>query len=309
MLKFGVPANLARQAYTREDVCRMLGISGAQLRGWQRQGFLPSSGDFTFADLIAVKTLLKLRQNRVSPRKISRALSALKRKLSGVERPLSELRILSDGNTVTVQIAGQKMEAVTGQLLFDFDTAGLGSVTTLPDKPAETAAEGAARQAHAEHWFQRGLALEETGAPIEQAVEAYRRAAELNPNAAGALLNLGTIHYHMHKFREAESNYLAAIAADPKYPLAHFNLGNLYDERGETAHAREQYEIALRLDPSYADAHYNLALLCEKAGDFLKAQHHWRAYLKLDPASSWAQVARKQLEKLRQATIIHGTGK
>lgn len=309
MLKFVVPANLAKQAYTREDVCRMLGISSAQLRAWQRSGFLPSSGEFTFADLIAIKTLAKLRKNHVAPRTISRALSSLKRKLSGVERPLSELRIVSDGKTVAVQMAGQKMEAITGQLLFDFDTAGLGSVMPLPDKPAETAAEAATRVKHAEHWFQKGLALEETGAPIEQAIEAYKKAVELNPNAAGALLNLGTIYYHLRQFREAEANYLGAIAADPKYPLAHFNLGNLYDERAETARAREQYEIALSLEPSYADAHYNLALLFEKTGDFLKAQQHWRAYLKIDPASSWARVARAQLEKLRRATIIDGAAK
>ncbi len=287
----------------------MLGISGAQFRDWQRRGFLPASSEFTFSDLIAAKALKKLRENRVPPARIARALASLKRKLAGVERPLSELRIACDGKTMAVHVAGQKMEPITGQLLFDFETADLGHIETLPEKPAISPARMAVREAQAEHWFQKGLSLEEAGAPPEQAVEAYQKAIELNPNAAGALVNLGTILYHSRKLSEAEARYRAAIAADPKYPLAHFNLANLCDELGDAAGARQHYESALRLDPSYADAHYNIALLCEKTGDFLTAQHHWKTYLRLDPASSWAEVARKQLEKLRRITIVNGAGK
>src|SRR5438309_699016 len=69
---------------------------------------------------------------------------------------------------------------------------------------------GAERQAEA--YFQQGLALEETGAPIEKAVEAYSRAVELNPSAAGALVNLGTIYYRQRKYEEAERHYERAIA-------------------------------------------------------------------------------------------------
>jgi hypothetical protein len=61
---------------------------------------------------------------------------------------------------------------------------------------------------------------------------------------------------------------------------------------------------AIKLNPVYADAHFNLALLCERAGDSMKAVHHWKSYLKLDSSSSWADIARRQLEKLRHATII-----
>ena len=154
-----------------------------------------------------------------------------------------------------------------------------------------------------EAWFQKGLELEETGAPVEQAVEAYRKVLELNPSAAGALVNLGTIFYRQRKLGEAEKYYEQAIAADPNYPLAQFNLGNLYDEQGRTRPALERYRRALELNPNYADAHYNLALLCERTGDALKAVHHWKAYLKLDSSGQWAEIARRELERLRQAMI------
>ncbi len=291
----------AKQAYSRHDVRRMLGLSEQQLRSWQRQGFIPEEAVFSFSDLIALRTLQKLRENRIPPKQIGRALVSLKQKLSEVERPLSELKILSDGRRISVQIAGQRMEAITGQMLFDFDTAELGHLKSFPKK-SESSRAGQHQQA--DLWFQRGLELEETGAPVREAIEAYRNAVDLNPFAAGALVNLGTIYYHLHNFLEAETFYRRAIEADPKYSLAFFNLGNLFDERGDLTEARVHYTQALRLNPHYGDAHFNLALLCEREEDFMQAARHWKAYLKEDPAGSWAAIARRQLEKLRTLTLV-----
>jgi tetratricopeptide (TPR) repeat protein len=192
------------------------------------------------------------------------------------------------------------MEALTGQLLFNFDTSELGSLKSFAPKPAYD--RGSERQA--ESYFQKGLALEETGAPIEEAIEAYQRALELNPAAAGALVNLGTIYYRQRKYQEAEQHYVKAIEVDSNYPLAHYNLGNLYDEQGDLTRAEHHYNTALKLNPSYADAHFNLALLSERCGDFLKAVRHWKSYLRLDSTGTWANIARRQLEKLRDIALI-----
>lgn len=297
-----------QQGYSRDEVCRMLSISNQQLLGWQRTGLIPRAVVYSFSDLIALRTLQKLRENRVPARQIERALVSLKKKLSNVERPLSELKILSDGRKVAVLIAGQKMEAITGQMLFDFDTAELGEkVQSFPDGvPKRKRDDALERVKQAEVWFQRGLDLEERGAPVGEAIEAYKKAVESNPHAAGALVNLGTIYYHMNRLKEARFYYEKAIDADPRYALAHFNLGNLYDESGDSERAREQYVLALQLNPGYADAHYNLALLCERTGDFMQATRHWKLYLKVDSSSSWASIARRQLEKLRKTTLVHG---
>ena len=58
-------------------------------------------------------------------------------------------------------------------------------------------------------------------------------AIELDPQSAGALVNLGTIYFHLRKWDEAERYYRQALDADPSYELAHFNLGNLFDEKGD----------------------------------------------------------------------------
>ena len=287
-----------KEEYSRADVRRKFGLSERQLKNWERQELLPAAESYSFRDLIAVKSLIKLRENHIQGRQIAQALKSLREKLDWVKQPLSELRIVFHGRKIAVHVAGQKMEAISGQILFDFDAAELSAVASFPERKLTLN-----RTRESEAWFQRGLELEETGAPVEEAVGAYKKVLELNPGAAGALVNLGTIYYRLRKFQEAEKYYLAAIEADPGYPLAQFNLGNLYDEQERLADAFDYYRRSLALNPNYADAHFNLALLCERQGDALKAVYHWKAYLKLDNSGQWAEIARRQLERLRQTVI------
>jgi tetratricopeptide (TPR) repeat protein len=287
-----------KEEYSRADVRRKFGLSERQLKGWERQRLIPEARAYSFSDLIAFQTLVKLRENKIPTKEISRALDSLREKLDWVKQPLSELRVVSDNGRIAVHVSGQKMEAISGQILLDFDASQIGGIKSFPDRRPKVN-----RTRESEEWFQRGLELEETGAPVEQAVDAYTKVLELNPGAAGALVNLGTIYYRLRKFVEAEKYYLAAIEADPGYPLAQFNLGNLYDEQGRLQDAFAYYRRALALNPHYADAHFNLALLCERQGEAMKAVHHWKAYLKLDHSGQWADIARRQLERLRQAVI------
>ncbi len=288
--------------YSRDDVRRLLNVSETRLKSWERQGLIAPAQEFGFRDLIALRALQKLSESRIPTRQIGLAIQSLKKKLQGIEHPLNELRIVSDGKRISVQLAGQKMEAISGQLLFDFDAADIPAIHTMETR--KEPAVPAARSGESEEWFQKGLALEETGAPVDQARDAYLRAIELNPYAAGALVNLGTIAFRAKKLREAVLFYKRAIDADACYPLAHFNLGNVYDELGQAEPAREQYEAALRLNPEYADAHFNLALIAERQNDTMRALKHWKGYLHLDSSSKWAQQARKQLERLRRLTVV-----
>jgi tetratricopeptide (TPR) repeat protein len=287
------------EEYSRADVRRKFDLSERQLLSWEKQALIPAAERYTFSELIALQTLIKLRENRIRPKQIAEALTSLRQKLSWIKQPLSELRIVSDGRRIAVHVAGQRMEAISGQILFDFEAADLGGIRNFPERK-----RAVNRMREAEAWFQKGLELEETGAPVQEAVAAYEKVLEFNAEAAGALVNLGTIYYRQRKFGEAERYYEAAIEADPSYALARFNLGNLHDEQGKVDTALEHYRFALQLNPQYADAHFNLALLSERAGENLKAVHHWKAYLKLDSASQWADIARRQLDRLRQATVI-----
>ncbi len=294
----------AHEQFSRKDLCRILHLSERQFTAWQRNGLLTATSPadaYSFSDLIALKTIQKLRASRIPLKRIQRSVEALKQRLTEVEHPLTELRISSDGRRVLVDYEAHSLEPLTGQLLFNFQTRRLGEAVRAMkphSRPAPTDnSEEAQRKREAEDWFLQGLKLEESPDSLDKAVEAYRKAIQLNPEAAGAFINLGTIFYNRHRLSEAETCYRQAISIDPQYALAHFNLGNVYDERGNLSEARSFYEEALRLQPNYADAHYNLALVMDRLGLRGKALHHWRRYLKLDPGSPWASYARQQLSR------------
>jgi tetratricopeptide (TPR) repeat protein len=300
-----VPGPAAKQAYTREEARRLVGISERRLKSWEDQKLIAHHALYTFLELLALRTLVKLRSDRVPPLQIKRALLALSKKLKHIEDPLTELKLFADGKKVRVEIDGKHMDAESGQLLLNFDQVELLRLLEFPAKDA--AIEERERRVSAERWFQRGLELEQTGSPIENVVEAYEKAIELDPNSAGALVNLGTIHFNGRDFTRAKGFYEKALEVDPEYALAHFDLANLYDERGDRTKAMEHYQAALRIAPNYADAHYNLALLYQGSNQTMRAVQHWTNYLKLDPGSHWANIARRELAKLREATVVPGT--
>jgi len=290
---------LTTEAYSRADVRRILKITEKRLRSWERHGLCEVRTEFGFADLLALKTLQKLRQNRVPADRIKHSLAALRTKLEDVERPLWELKIVSNGRRVAVELPKGRMEALTGQMLFKFEADSLKSVETL----TPTSPKGTAQSLHeAELWFRRGLEMEESGAPAREAIEAYERALESNPKAAGAWVNIGTLRYRQGDLDRAEYCYRQALKISPNYALAHFNLGNICDERDRLPEAVNHYKIALGLQDSYADAHYNLALAYERMGEPMRAAKHWRAYLKLDSSSPWASIAHQQLHSLLTIT-------
>jgi tetratricopeptide (TPR) repeat protein len=296
-----VAANLLKQTYSRREVHRLLGIRERQLRGWEKQELIAPLDSYGFADLLALRTLAKLRASKVPTPKIRQALAALRERLAEVENPLVELKLFSEGRKIRVQVGGQTMEPVSGQLLLDF---GEAEIRKLVSFPRETGArKRGERLAQADQWFQRALELEQKGAPLE-AIDAYRKVLEMDPQHAGALVNLGTVFFTARDLQKAEQYYREALEADPGYALAHFNLGNLFDELGNRAEAVLQYQAALRLHPSYADAHYNIALLYQASGQVLRALRHWKAYLKLDPLGPWASIARRELDKLYRQTIL-----
>ncbi len=283
---------------------RLLRVSERQLKTWEKQKLIGPVAVYGFRELLALRTLIKLRESKVPPLQIRRAVHALTKKLRGVDDPLTELKLYADGKKIHVELDGGAMEAESGQLLLDFDSGELSRL--LEFRPKENPrAEREQRQA-AEHWFQRGLDLEATGAPAPQIIEAYQKAIELDPGSAGALVNLGTIYFNTRNFTMAEKYYTQATETDPEYALAHFDLGNLCDECGDRGRALEHYLAALRISPNYADAHYNIALLYQGARQNMKAVRHWMAYLKLDPASEWASIARRELDKLREAAVVRG---
>jgi tetratricopeptide (TPR) repeat protein len=297
-----VAGTAAQQAYSRKETRRLLRISERQLASWEQQKFVAAVDAYGFRELLALRTLIQLRREKIAPSQIRRALAALRAKLRHIENPLTDLRVYADGKKIRVEIDGHEMEAVSGQLLLNFGASELNRLLQFPTK--NRSVEERSQRMSAERWFQRGLDLEQSGAAADEIIDAYRKALDLDPKSAGALVNLGTIYFNARNWTDAEKHYQRALEVDPEYALAHFDLANLYDERGNREKALTHYEAALRVSPNYADAHYNVALLYQGSNQPMKAVRHWRTYLKLDPHSHWANIARRELAKLREATVV-----
>ncbi len=285
-------------AYTRSDVLRILGIDAAQLRRWERQGLYESRHQFEFTNLRELRTLQRL-YSRVSRHKKSKRIEGLLKDLRrrmGVRRPLLDANYVWDAPGVVVEDSdGNWIQPDTQQLVFNYGLIPPVRARTLemtPRPPDEQYVR------EAERLFQEGLAIEESGGPAADAAEAYRRAVEVNPRAAGAWVNLGTLRFRDGDLGIAEQYYRKALEISPRYALAHFNLGNICEEQGRLEEAAKCYESSLDIHNTYADAHYNLALVYERLKEPMRAVRHWRAYLKLDPSSPWAGIARQQLDAL-----------
>lgn len=296
-----------QHAYTRDQVLRISGVGERQARIWERAGLIPKRVDYAISDLKALQTLEKLRTAGLGPKRIAQVFATIQEKLRHITDPLTEVTVMIEHKDVQVLVDGQRMQASSGQLLLNFEQQEISRLVSFPAERKQKENDQATQQkrvTEAADWFQRGLDVEQSGMHPERAIAAYEKAIELDPKCVGALVNLGTMCFHGKQWKKAEGFYKRALEIEPEYALGHFNLGNLCDERGDVPAAFDHYAAALRIAPNYADAHYNLALLCQRVGQSMRAVRHWRAYLKLDPSSSWAEVARRELSKLRDAAVV-----
>jgi len=282
--------------YSRAELLRILRLTARQLAAWEKAGLLAAAESYSFFDLLQIKKVRDLCAHKVRPAVIRESLAAMQKQAAGMENPLLEASAYSAGRRIAFRHAGRVVEPLAGQFLFDFSpqSNNVGAKVVAVSRPSGPPADIAGL-------FAEGIALEEDPNNQVQAIAAYQKVLELDPQHAAANINLGTLYYNRQDHALAEKHYRAAIAIDPRYALAYFDLGNVLDETGRVTEAIQAYNTALQLAPTYGDAHYNVALAYEKIGQPRQALKHWRAYVKLDASGPWAVHARNQIQRILQA--------
>jgi tetratricopeptide (TPR) repeat protein len=273
--------------YTQADVLRILRLTQRQLAAWEKAELIAAAETYSFFDLLQIK--------KVRPAVIRQSLQAMQKQVAGMENPLLEAGAYTTGHRVAFRHEGRLLEPIAGQFVMDF------SATEKVIRRSAPESGPALVENDASELFSRGIALEENPGTQAEAIAAYRKVLELEPNHPAAHINLGTLHYNRQDYGQAERHYRSAIEIDPRYALAYFDLGNVLDETGRVQEAIQTYKTALQLAPTYADAHYNLALAYEKIREPRKAVKHWRSYIKLDTTSPWAVHARNQIQRTLEA--------
>ncbi len=282
--------------YTLSDAARILSVSPARLRYWERTKLMPARRDrdapngFDFRDLVSARAVLALLDRGVSLRRIRSSVEALRNGLPDVEEPLSALQVWSETSGRMVVEHPDGLIEPEGQMLLDFrgDETPSTEVLRLPTEEGEVPRTAIA-------WFKRGCELDGEPLSYADAMEAYENALALDPGLADAHCNLGAVLYNRGRRPQARACFARCLELAPGHLEAHFNLGNLLEEEGLEDEALAHYQAAYQTDPLHPDLQVNLALLYEKLGQLDDALAAWRRYLQIHPDGPWAEVARQRL--------------
>jgi tetratricopeptide (TPR) repeat protein len=227
---------------------------------------------FSFHDLVILRTARDLLAAGIPSRRIGEALRSLRSQLPE-ELPARGLSISAAGGRVVVQEAGERRDAVSGQMLLGFEVRPDGKGVALIDAPGT--GKAASSDDECDRAFNAALELEEID--VDAAMEAYR-ACVLRHGHSGARANLGRLLHLQGRISDAVKLYDAGDQADPDLL---FNYAVALEDLGRDEEAIAAYARVLDLDRDHADAHHNIARLCQQAGDQRRAVRHWNAYRKL----------------------------
>ncbi|MDI6737566.1 MAG: tetratricopeptide repeat protein [Nanoarchaeota archaeon] len=120
---------------------------------------------------------------------------------------------------------------------------------------------------------------------LEEAIEDYTKALEINPKHAGALNNRGVVRYKQGRLEEAIEDYTKALEINPKYAGALNNRGSAKYSQGRLEEAIKDYTKALEINPRQADALYNRSIARKELGDIKGAEEDFELYRKLEGES------------------------
>lgn len=270
-------AKTAQARFSRRRIEQLRGMSAGLVKRLVDAGLVsPSRGprqqmEFSFQELMLLRTAQALSDARVSSRRMLAALAKLRSELPA-EMPLTGIRIAAVGAEVVVRDRSGQWEASSGQLLLDFDAVAFASeVQRLPDL--------AAADPTADELVQAALDLEQSDPAAAEA--AYREALAADPAHVNAYLNLGAMLCEAGRCEEASELYAQAVARCPAEPTIHFNRAVVLEDLGEDAQALESYRRCLSCNADFADAHFNAARLLERLGDAQGALRHFNAYRRL----------------------------
>jgi CHAT domain-containing protein len=129
-------------------------------------------------------------------------------------------------------------------------------------------------------WLQAQAQADVLEGKYDAAVEALRRALELNPGSPALLTDLAT---------------------------AYFQRAQQEDRKDDFGAAYEYLSQALRLHPDDSVALFNRAIVAEHEFLYQQALDDWEHYLRVDAGSQWADEARNRADAVREKLKEHGS--
>jgi tetratricopeptide (TPR) repeat protein len=135
----------------------------------------------------------------------------------------------------------------------------------------------------------------------DNALEAFKRAAQLAAQWSFPRLHLGIQYFSRGKGSESETEFREAMRLDPRDPLSRWWLTRLYRERGRYPDAEKTAIELIRIAPDFASVHAELGLTYEAAHEYTKAADELETYLRLAPRSADAALIQYDLDRIRDS--------
>lgn len=161
-------------------------------------------------------------------------------------------------------------------------TKELGTATGNAQKEAAQAYKRNIDNLSAAEWFERGHELDISG-KFTEAIKAYNKAIELNPQYTDTYINRGALYDDLGKYQQAIKDYNKAIELNPQYAKAYNNRGNAYVTLGKYKQAFKDFNKAIELNPREAALYSNRGIAYAKLGNAQQAFKDFNKAIELNP--------------------------
>jgi len=274
------------------ELTRLLDVPRSRIEAWQRAGLVrPTEAgseipQFDFRQVAAARSLAKLLESGVNPRRLKRSLWELRSWMPAEDDIGGMLaRVLLDGGRILYRTDAGSLIEGHGQLVLDFIDED-ESPPSLKWQSIESS----------DRLFEEAVQLEQEGR-LDEAAQQYRQLLLEEGPDSDVCFNLANVLHALGETQAAIERLHEAVTIDRQNVDAWNNLGNLLAETGRLEESRTAYERVITLEPDYSDARYGLADVLEQLGDIEAAASQWRAYLRHESAGPWADYARKRLRR------------
>jgi Flp pilus assembly protein TadD len=108
------------------------------------------------------------------------------------------------------------------------------------------------KEEQAEKHFRLGFSHQDQG-NLDQAIEEYEKAVELNPSHLKARMNLGAAYMRQEKYDQAIEEFSTVVKLNYYHANAHYNLGYIYSLKGEKEKAQEELKVLKMIGSGLAE--------------------------------------------------------
>jgi predicted AlkP superfamily phosphohydrolase/phosphomutase/tetratricopeptide (TPR) repeat protein len=127
------------------------------------------------------------------------------------------------------------------------------------------------------------------------ALALLEKVQQKNQNSFEVPINIAKIYLLRKNFKQAERQYIKALAIDGRSPAAHHGLGLCFLRQGQLDHAIEEFLQAIQANFYMPNVHYHLGEALFRSGLFTDAANALEVAVRLAPGMAKARKLLKEL--------------